>query len=105
MKKRVVLVISMLLLTMIPNLVKADELIEPRGAQCPNCNNMTVNAYPGYATEWEDYEGDQCIHGYSNGYDMGQLRWVYGAYKKCSNCGWKSEQTVKQEGRRVCYGY
>lgn len=106
MKKRNLLLgvlIFLLALIIIPTSISAQE-IQPRGGYCPNCKQMNVHVVPGYTTEWQDYEGDYCIHGYKNGYDMGQLRWVYGAYKQCT-CGWKSEQTVKQEGRRVCHGY
>lgn len=107
MKKIITCIFALFTLTFVSAVspIKAESVTVLRAAPCGHCGSMSVSTVPGYTTEWQDYEGDYCIHGYSNGYDMGQLRWVYSAYKKCSNCGWQSEQTVKQEGRRVCYGY
>ena len=44
--------------------VKANYSIMPKGAPCPECGGMNVHIEPGYTTEWQDYEGIACIHGY-----------------------------------------
>lgn len=82
---------------------------ENRASLCPDCGEMAVNSVASGTTSiWYDDDPVPCTHGKGSAYyDVPQWRHVYGAFRRCSNCGWESNKTVTSKEYRYvkCYKY